>query len=243
MPDTILQNEATAVMRETTVILTDAGGNPLSGLDASKVTIKIAKAGGNFVASTATLTEVTGGAVTDGEYRLRFASGEVDTAGDLAVEISSGTSTITTLTGYVPITPACRSVDLADGFFTAAKFAADAITSTVIATDAIDAAAIKADAVTKIQSGLATDASMQLVLGLHRRNSLLDGGSGQATVIYNGNHLMTTARLRVFASSVALAAATPGAADNADGEIQRYTITGTDTGSGLVATFKLAQVL
>ena len=49
---------------------------------------------------------------------------------------------------------------IADGAIDAATFAAGAITATVIATDAIDADALAANAVTEIQSGLATQASV-----------------------------------------------------------------------------------
>lgn len=112
MPESILQNEATAVMRETTVQLVDSSGNPVTGQNEGTVAIKIAKAGASaLVASTATLTEVTDAAVP-GLYRLRFPVGEVDTVGDLEVQIVLS-GTIAPIRGTIPITPGIRVSDLA----------------------------------------------------------------------------------------------------------------------------------
>jgi len=112
MPDSILQNEATAALREITVSIADLAGNPKSGISEGTATIKIAKAGGNLVASAATLTEVTGGA-SGGGYRLRFASGEVDTVGDLHFEITQS-GVIQPVYGYIPIVPAARAVEFSN---------------------------------------------------------------------------------------------------------------------------------
>lgn len=81
------------------------------------------------------------------------------------------------------------------------------------------------------------------LLGVHRINSVLDGGDGFASVQYNVNQLATTMRLRVFDSDVNAAAATPGSADDADGEVARYVITGTDAGGGLLANMLMVQDL
>lgn len=62
----------------------------------------------------------------------------------------------TTGTGANQLSVTSGLVTLGDGTLTAAKFAASAITSTVIATGAIDADALATDAVTEIQSGLST---------------------------------------------------------------------------------------
>lgn len=58
------------------------------------------------------------------------------------------------------------------------------------------------------------------------KHSLLDGGSGFANVQQSSNNQLTSARLRIFASAAARAAATPGAADGADGELKRIDMTG-----------------
>jgi hypothetical protein len=79
------------------------------------------------------------------------------------------------------------------------------------------------------------------LLGLHGDNSLLDGGAGSPALVYL-NGLLVGARVRVFASSAALAAATAGAADNADGEVFRWNVTGTNA-SGLSATLRRSRAL
>jgi hypothetical protein len=58
---------------------------------------------------------------------------------------------------------AITAAKIADGAIDAATFAAGAITATVIATDAIDADAIAASAVTEIQSGIATQSSVDTI--------------------------------------------------------------------------------
>lgn len=103
MADQINLNEATATLREVTVAIYDADIEPITGIDETDVTIKIAKAGATaFSASTATLTEITS-ATDGGLYILRFPQAEVDTRGDLRFEIASGTTPITTVLGYVNI--------------------------------------------------------------------------------------------------------------------------------------------
>lgn len=89
----------------------------------------------------------------------------------------------------------------------------------------------------------ANQALLKRLLGMHGDNSLLDGGAGFPNVQYNVRRLMTGARLRVFADASALAAATPGAADGANGEIYRWSMSGTDTGAGLDATFSRSRSL
>lgn len=76
-------------------------------------------------------------------------------------------------------------------------------------------------------------AKLDLLLGLHRRRTILDGGPGSPNVQLSAAGVMLLGRLRVFGSDAALAAANPGSLDAADGEIARYTITGTDVGGQL----------
>jgi len=73
--------------------------------------------------------------------------------------------------------------------------------------------------------------------GLLHKNSMVDN-----TTHINGS-VLATGRLRVFTNAAALSAATPGAANDADGEIRRYTITGTQDGNGRMATFDLERTL
>ena len=63
-------------------------------------------------------------------------------------------------------------------------------------------------------------------LGVPQQNVLLDGGAGHAEIVYSADGLMTTSRLRIFATPAAAIAATPGAADGADSEIALITYTG-----------------
>jgi hypothetical protein len=84
--------------------------------------------------------------------------------------------------------------------------------------------------------------SLANLLGLHRHNSVLDGGSGHPSVQYDANGVVLSARLRVFASSSAASGATAGHADNADSEIARYTVTGVSS-SGRLASMLLVPAL
>lgn len=73
--------------------------------------------------------------------------------------------------------------------------------------------------------------------GLMHRNSMADNFTYDVTT---GE--MLTCRVRVFANAAALVAAVAGHVDNADGEVRRYTMTGTLL-SGKLETFKARQVL
>lgn len=79
--------------------------------------------------------------------------------------------------------------------------------------------------------------------GLLHGNSMIDGGVGATQPTYSAKGLLTGARVRVFASAGDLALATKGAADDADGEIYRYTITGEDNGLGKMASYKMSEDL
>ncbi len=81
------------------------------------------------------------------------------------------------------------------------------------------------------------------VLGLLHHNSLVDGGAGETEPTYSITKVLLSARVRVFASAVALAAATKGAADGADSEVFRYVITGEDIGTGLMKSYQMSEAL
>lgn len=105
MPEIINQNEASGPLRETTVQIKDLAGNPLNGitLGGGGATLLIAKPGGSMGASAgASLSQTTGGNVTDGLYRLQFAQADVDTKGDLHFEIAQ-IGTIQPVIGYVTV--------------------------------------------------------------------------------------------------------------------------------------------
>jgi archaellin len=103
MPDTILQNQASSTLRRIGVLITDPAGSPLADLNQTKVTIKTIKPGLTaFSASSATLVEDTS-SVGNGSYDLVFTAAEVDTLGDLKFEISSGSTAINRVLGYVTV--------------------------------------------------------------------------------------------------------------------------------------------
>lgn len=64
------------------------------------------------------------------------------------------------------------------------------------------------------------------MLGLQQHLYMLDNTS------YDGAGLMTSGRIRIFASQAALNSANPGSIDDADGEIYRYQITATAASPG-----------
>lgn len=74
--------------------------------------------------------------------------------------------------------------------------------------------------------GASVSADIKRALGLMHENSTDD------LHVYSSSKL-TSCRKRVFASKAAALAATPGAADNADGEIARYLLTFSYTGDDL----------
>ncbi len=258
MPDNVLKDEATAVLRETTVRLVDNAGLGVTGMG-GVATIKVAKAGANFVASGAgtSLTEITGGSgAAPGVYRLRLGAGDSDTVGDVPVEITN--AAIVDTYAVVTIRPASRTVDYADAFLTSAKLADDAITAAKIAASAITSAKLAADAITaaKVASDVGAEIAAatwdladmgshrvagsfgelaQVVLGLLHGNAMVDN-----TIF---GTVQTSARLRIFATPGALSAATAGNANDVDEEVFRFTITAVDSGGGHYSSFKVHRDL
>jgi hypothetical protein len=209
----ILQNEAVNELREVGVRLVDSSGSPVSGISGTAV-VKVAKPGANLVAATGTLTEVTGGA-SGGGYRYRFAAAEVDTVGDVQLEITH--ASIVPFYDGIDVYPAHRALEYAANWITAAK--------------------LDPDVTTELQSGLATAAQVNRVLFLMHDNSMIDN------VSYGAQGVITSARVRGFADATALGAAVAGHADNADGETFRATISAVDAGSGQFSSYKIARSL
>lgn len=98
--------------------------------------------------------------------------------------------------------------------------------------------------ISEIQSGLATSSALAtvdanvdsllvrlgaddvaIVKGLLLGNYVLDGGSGNASAVYDTSGVMTAGRVRIFGSSAAASGATLGAANGADSEIARVDVT------------------
>lgn len=73
-----------------------------------------------------------------------------------------------------------------------------------------------------------------------REAYVLDGGPGSADVTLDSRGLLLSGRVRVFTTPAKATAATPGAANGADGEIWAFDVTGTNTGvSGMLANLKM----
>jgi len=222
--DGIWQNEATAALREVSVLLLNpSNGNPVTGKSEASVTIKTAKPGANFVGSSATLTEVTGGAV-GGMYRLRFTSGEVDTVGELLFEITD--ASIATIRDSARIKTPLRAVDIASAAITAAKFAADAIDANALKTDAVDEikAAVAAAVWAAARSSNRTSGSMGEILQAMAAKALIN--AIVESITYGTNGLPTVATIRGFDNGTDLDAATPGG--SGQGEIFKFSETAVD---------------
>ena len=222
-------NESNASLREVSVrLLNPSTGAPVPGKSQANVTIKTAKPGANLVASSATLTEVTGG-VSGGGYRLRFTTGEVDTLGELHYEITD--ASIQPVYDAVTIESPFRALDIDAAAITAAKFAADAIDANALKTDAIDeikaavATAVWAGAVSSNRPAGSMGEILQVLAGILRNNVLIDNPT------YGTNNLLTAARVRVFANAADCNAATPGAGGD-EGAIFKFSISADDALNG-----------
>lgn len=149
-PRVFTKDEATAAEATVLFFLTNsADGTPATGKTISGADFKISKNGAAFGNATGTVTEVS-----LGWYKMVFAAADLDTAGDLACELSAEA-------GVDPI-HCVHKVQLFDQ--NAAKHAST-IAAGDLATDSITAAAVKADAVTKIQAGLASTADVEALSG------------------------------------------------------------------------------
>jgi hypothetical protein len=92
--------------------------------------------------------------------------------------------------------------------------------------------------VTTRGSQAALDAALaDLKAGASHENSVIDN------ITWGSSNIVVVARERVFASAAAANAAVPGHADNADGEIRRYTITAVDITGGQFSSWKKTRTL
>ncbi len=73
--------------------------------------------------------------------------------------------------------------------------------------------------------------------GLLHENAIID------QISYGDSNLIISARERIFASAAAANAATPGASNNADGEVFRNTVTVIQTSDGQWSSFKKVRAL
>lgn len=210
------------------------GVTPESGL-AGTMTVYISKAGAAFAArNSATAIAYD----RDGFYRVELNTTDTNTPGSLEIEVAASAT-------HVPVFKSCMVLLAA---FWDAKYAGtgNGVRADVqaIAADVVNASALAADAASEIATAvaaavpsaatIATAVGELSIVGSSPtagtlREALLmtrsfgyvriDGGAGQAAVVYDGDGLATAMRIRVFASEVASAAATLGAADGADSEL------------------------
>lgn len=169
-PRVFTKDEATAAEATVLFFLTNsADGTPATGKTIATTDFKISKNGAAFGNAAGTVTELS-----LGWYRMVFAAADLDTAGDLACELSGEA-------GVDPI-HCVHKVQLFDQ--NAAKAAAT-IAAGDLATDSVTADAVKADAVTKIQSGLASAADVAAVAKPVRNTThalgTITGASGQSS--------------------------------------------------------------
>lgn len=195
------------------------------------VTAGFSTVGGDVVASTSAINAHTDSEVgtlqTNLENYADTKATEIEAAIDDAVTAINAETDAQSTVVQAAITAAIAAIDgHTDTVVAAAQTAINAHTDTTVTA-----------AVTTLQ------AMLDLLAGLHRNNSVTDGGAGFDEIQYNGARLMTSARVRQFADQNAASLATPGADDNADGEIHRFLITGTDTGLGTLAVMTITQDL
>ncbi len=114
---------------------------------------------------------------------------------------------------------------------------------TLMQANSLNVTAPTAAFIAAIQSGLATATSITTLQALTETLQYLLHGNAVVDNTVHGASGTTSARLRGFANAAAAAAATNGAADGADGEVARWTITTSYDGPGEIATHRLTRTL
>jgi hypothetical protein len=84
---------------------------------------------------------------------------------------------------------------------------------------------------------------VQVLAALLQMNVVIDGGAGQASVVYDSNGVPTASRWRYFASKSAALGAALGAPNGTSGEVYRFLQTASDAGGGLVGGYILVRDL
>ncbi len=244
----------------------DAGGTPnvlISGrVDAnagavtvSGVDVNVIKWNGTTVAtpSVAGIPVVEAATV---ESRLTSArAGYLDNLSAGAVALASALATAQTAitaikakTDNLPAAPADESLIIAatNALASAINTAQAAITDIQTDVDLVETATSAVKARTDLLPAVAAGA----VGGLPLITAIGQGPGGQLKpnsfiddYAYNANKKPTSWRVRIFATKAATDAAVAAHADNADGEVERYTMTATYNGDGTLATYKVDKAL
>jgi hypothetical protein len=146
-PMVFKQSESDAAERTWLFYLSNAAdGTPATGKTIATTDFKISKNGAAFGNAGGTVTEMS-----LGWYKMVFTTGDIDTLGALACELSgeAGVDTLHVTHQIVALDMmAGAGVAVNAGGIVAASFGAGAITATVIADGAIDAATFAANAIT-----------------------------------------------------------------------------------------------
>jgi hypothetical protein len=224
--------------------LGEAGGQP-----------QLSKNGAAFANTTNLLVSLGNGA-----YYVELTASEVNTAGHLFVRYKSANTAECQVAGTV-ISPSLFGSTFVDA--NVVRWSGTAIAASTpgipnvnlvawnnsapnnLVSGRVDASvgALAAGIVTSIQAGLATSASITaLQSSVDALQYLLQGNALIDNTVHGVNGT-TSARLRGFSSAVSADAATDGAADGAEGEVARWTITTTYDGVGQIATHKLIRTL
>lgn len=249
-PRVLTKDEATAAEATVLFFLTNsADGTPATGKTIAGADFKISKNGAAFGNAAGTVTEMS-----LGWYKMVFAAADLDTAGDLACELSVEA-------GVDPI----HCVHRVQTFDQNAAKAAATIAAGDLATDSLTAAAVKADAVTKIQAGLASTADVEAlsspvrnvtrVLGTLNADESTAGVSMKdaikAVVTFAGTWDSATAKVQYCPDPQAAVPAwidLPSGSKTADGSITvsgpvnaiRATMTSAGASSSVIATVEIS---
>lgn len=205
-------------------------------------TIKIWKngAGSAVTPSGTTITEVDT-TNAKGSMYLQLNAADLDTVGPLIVRISSSGGTkvmepreilcdVMEVSQYAVVrgmTGTALPNAAAGAAGSVLTFGSGAFQVNQNANGQIDARVVAGDFLTDIDR----------LLGLLHENSMIDN------VSYGDQSIITSARIRHFASAAALAAATPGNANGTDSETRRWLITCDDAGGGEYNSYKIARQL
>jgi hypothetical protein len=230
------QSEATAARRKFTFVCVDDtdGKTPETGLTFSGSEVSVRKGTATTYTALTNIGSIV--EIAHGEYQGEFTAAELSDLAHMHVKVNKTGVRLTVLqVGQVVPWDPYDSVRLG---LTALPNAAAAASGGLYTIGAANVAAEVWGAVVASYATAGTFGELtQVLAGLLHLNSRIDNTT------YNGNGLLTAARLRVFASAALANAAVDGAADGANSETQRYAIVSTDEGDGKLASYKLTRTL
>lgn len=208
------------------MVFLTASSDHVSGLASATLTITASKNGGAFGSISPTVTDRG-----NGWYELALTSSHTDTLGDLALHVTA------------------TSADPTDCLMQVVSF--DTQDATRLGLSALPNAAAEASGglITRgTGTGqIAPDGSGNISVGGYASTKNPGGqikpNSMNDNYVYNASGLMTSCRIRVFASAGALASAVAGHANNTDSEIERFNVTATYNVDGTLASYQYSRAL